>query len=75
MRSVTRHSPAARPTTTRVAALLHHVNLLCHIGSGLSTPKGCCDVDEPDLSVALDVAQKVAQRFPSRKGGQESSNC
>ncbi len=32
--------------------------LLLHIGPGISTPRGCCDVYEPDLSVALDVDKK-----------------
>ena len=31
-----------------------------HIVSGISTREGCCDVIEPDLSVALDVRGNVS---------------
>ena len=68
MPSDTRHTPAAKPTTTRAEVHVHHDDLLRHIGSGLSTPGGCCDVKEPDLSVALDVAEKLAQDIQARNG-------
>jgi hypothetical protein len=48
---------------------MHHGFLLHHIASGISTPEGCCDFDEPDLSVALDVGGKVAQAISGRNRG------
>ena len=63
------HSPAARLTGTRTTVQSHHDDLLHHIGSGLSTPGGCCDVTEPDLSVALDVGRKRSTAFGAWQGG------
>jgi hypothetical protein len=45
--------------------------LLLHIGPGISTPRGCCDVYEPDLSVALDVVKE----FTDSRGNGNSGFC
>ena len=75
MPSDTRHTPAAKPTTTRAEVHVHHDDLLRHIGSGLSTPGGCCDVKEPDLSVALDVGGTLAQRSVGHKWVGRTRRC